>query len=286
MICFDFIQNLPSENIAQNLAQEIFSHSIPPSFLCTVQLVLHLETMKFSVTFLLVLASNAVLQLWAQNRGPTTSQKSAKTSDSVPCTFRLARDHNYYRFNNKRVVFSAAKNFCERRAAHVVQIKSNATNEFIRDYFPNKKIWMGMKDDVVDGDWRWVSGADDGKPVQSFWWRADYPSRFSADTNCANAYQGKWKDLYCDSQGYALCQITSTGESRVAIWTIYGWRFWIWLRRILLSGLFRKRGNLWPMQPLSDCSQDRIILRAGWWMDFPGFDEVNKSRQKRSLDSK
>jgi hypothetical protein len=69
-------------------------------------------------------------------------------------------------------------------------------------------FWLGGMDDVVEGDWRWVSHRDD-TPFNFTDWMVGQPDNYRSNQDCMylyQPYQWKWGDAYCtEKQGY-ICE--------------------------------------------------------------------------------
>ena len=63
-------------------------------------------------------------------------------------------------------------------------------------------------DDVVEGDWRWVSHRDDTQ-FNFTDWMVGQPDNYRSNQDCMylyQSYQWKWVDAYCtEKQGY-ICE--------------------------------------------------------------------------------
>jgi hypothetical protein len=96
--------------------------------------------------------------------------------------------HSYYRSTGS-MTWTAAKAACENMGGHLVTVTTAAENSFIFGLWPNG--WIGLTDELVEGQWRWVTG-------ETFsWsnWNGGEPNNAGNEDYIQFVGGGKWNDL-------------------------------------------------------------------------------------------
>ena len=105
--------------------------------------------------------------------------------------------HSYYRSTGS-MTWTAARQACLNMGGHLVTVTTAAENTFIFNLWPNG--WIGLTDEVVEGQWRWVTG-------ETFsWanWNGGEPNNSNNEDYIQFVGGGKWNDLPNTSLPYVL----------------------------------------------------------------------------------
>jgi hypothetical protein len=105
--------------------------------------------------------------------------------------------HSYYRSTGS-MTWTAAKQACLNMGGHLVTVTTAAENTFIFNLWPNG--WIGLTDEAVEGQWRWVTG-------ETFsWanWNGGEPNNSNNEDYIQFVGGGKWNDLPNTSLPYVL----------------------------------------------------------------------------------
>ena len=105
--------------------------------------------------------------------------------------------HSYYRSTGS-MTWTDARQACSNMGGHLVTSTSLAENNFLFNLWPNG--WIGLTDEVVEGQWRWVTG-------ESFsWanWNGGEPNNSNNEDYIQFVGGGKWNDLPNVSLPYVL----------------------------------------------------------------------------------
>jgi hypothetical protein len=105
--------------------------------------------------------------------------------------------HSYYRSTGS-MTWTAAKVACENMGGHLVTVTSPAENNFIFNLWPSG--WIGLTDEVVEGQWRWVTG----EPFTWSNWNGGEPNNAGNEDYVQFVSNGKWNDLPNTSLPYVL----------------------------------------------------------------------------------
>jgi hypothetical protein len=105
--------------------------------------------------------------------------------------------HSYYRSTGS-MTWTAAKVACENMGGHLVTISNAAENNFVFNTWPSG--WIGFTDEVVEGQWRWVTG----EPVTYTNWNAGEPNNSGNEDYAQFVNGGRWNDLPNTSLPYVL----------------------------------------------------------------------------------
>ena len=96
--------------------------------------------------------------------------------------------HSYYRSTGS-AFWSAAKAACENMGGHLVTITSAAENSFIFNLWPSG--WIGLTDEVTEGQWRWVTG----ETYSYSSWNSGEPNNAGNEDYVQFVGSGRWNDL-------------------------------------------------------------------------------------------
>jgi hypothetical protein len=96
------------------------------------------------------------------------------------------------------MTWTAARQACLNMGGHLVTVTTAAENTFIFNLWPNG--WIGLTDEAVEGQWRWVTG-------ETFsWanWNGGEPNNSNNEDYIQFVGGGKWNDLPNTSLPYVL----------------------------------------------------------------------------------
>jgi hypothetical protein len=105
--------------------------------------------------------------------------------------------HSYYRSTGS-MTWTDAKQACLNMGGHLVTSTSLAENNFLFNLWPNG--WIGLTDEVIEGQWRWVTG----EPFSWSNWNGGEPNNSNNEDYIQFVGGGKWNDLPNVSLPYVL----------------------------------------------------------------------------------
>jgi hypothetical protein len=105
--------------------------------------------------------------------------------------------HSYYRSTGS-MTWTDARQACINMGGYLVTVTSPAENNFIFNLWPNG--WIGLTDEVVEGQWRWVNG----EPFSWSNWNFGEPNNSNNEDYIQFVGGGKWNDLPNVSLPYVL----------------------------------------------------------------------------------
>ncbi|XP_060562384.1 perlucin-like protein [Ruditapes philippinarum] len=120
--------------------------------------------------------------------------------------------HCYYIDLDIKLSFSAARLYCRRFGADLVQLETFAENTFLKGFlkkFKAQHTWMGLNDMSHEGIWRWTST---NKHATFSDWSPRQPDNHKNNEDCVHfsytaAYQ--WNDFPCSHSINFLCEKAS-----------------------------------------------------------------------------
>jgi hypothetical protein len=105
--------------------------------------------------------------------------------------------HSYYRSTGS-MTWTDARQACANMGGYLVTVTTPAENNFIFNLWPNG--WIGLTDEVVEGQWRWVTG----EPFSWSNWNSGEPNNAGNEDYIQFVSNGKWNDLPNTSLPYVL----------------------------------------------------------------------------------
>lgn len=106
----------------------------------------------------------------------------------------LFNGHRYYQSNNT-MYWQTARNLCAQNGGYLVSITTAQENEFIRQHMTAPRTWIGLTDEVIEGQWRWTSG----EPYSYSNWNPGEPNNSGNEDYVemykSGSYPGRWNDL-------------------------------------------------------------------------------------------
>uniref|UniRef100_UPI003AABC0DC C-type lectin domain family 17, member A-like n=1 Tax=Centroberyx gerrardi TaxID=166262 RepID=UPI003AABC0DC len=98
---------------------------------------------------------------------------------------------------------------CQSKGADLAIINSPEEMSFINGlYGDGDEIWIGLNDERVEGDWKWV----DGTSLTTAYWGSDQPNSWNGHQDCAEFWRrhtgnGVWNDESCDKDEKWICEM-------------------------------------------------------------------------------
>ena len=105
--------------------------------------------------------------------------------------------HSYYRSTGS-MTWTDARQACTNMGGYLVTVTTLAENNFLFNLWPNG--WIGLTDEVVEGQWRWVTG----EPFSWSNWNSGEPNNAGNEDYIQFVGGGKWNDLPNVSLPYVL----------------------------------------------------------------------------------
>ena len=105
--------------------------------------------------------------------------------------------HSYYRSTGS-MTWTDARQACINMGGHLVTVTTAAENNFIFNLWPSG--WIGLTDEVVEGQWRWVTG----EAYSWSNWNGGEPNNSNNEDYIQFVGGGKWNDLPNTSLPYVL----------------------------------------------------------------------------------
>lgn len=96
--------------------------------------------------------------------------------------------HSYYRSTGS-MTWTDARQACQNMGGHLVTITSSSENNFIYNLWPSG--WIGLTDEVSEGQWKWVTG----EPYSYSSWNGGEPNNSGNEDYVQFVGGGKWNDL-------------------------------------------------------------------------------------------
>jgi hypothetical protein len=96
--------------------------------------------------------------------------------------------HSYYRSTGS-MTWTDARQACVNMGGYLVTVTSAAENNFIFNLWPSG--WIGLTDEVVEGQWRWVTG----EPYSYSSWNPGEPNNAGNEDYVQFVGAGRWNDL-------------------------------------------------------------------------------------------
>ncbi|MFX0113027.1 MAG: C-type lectin domain-containing protein [Candidatus Hodarchaeota archaeon] len=156
--------------------------------------------MKFNkkIIFLMCLILPFIIE---SNREIQNSRANNKTS------------HNGHIYQLIEIIntWDEAQADCEARNGHLVTITSSEENDFVRNLVESIPLWIGFTDELVEGEWRWVTG----ESVVYTNWDSGEPNDAGFGEDYAEMYgNGVWNDVGSPSDPerayYYVCEWEKT----------------------------------------------------------------------------
>ncbi|KAL4217897.1 C-type lectin domain 17 [Mactra antiquata] len=122
-------------------------------------------------------------------------------------------EQSCYITGHTAVDFHSAVTFCHHYHGKLVEIETDAENDFLRNFlvdFKDPNHWIGLTDSIIEGEWRWYSNDLVASYVD---WYPGEPNNEKLH-NCAltygsGQYNHHWVDAPCNGKYFPLCELPS-----------------------------------------------------------------------------
>ncbi|KAL6110591.1 uncharacterized protein ACO6RY_19642 [Pungitius sinensis] len=105
--------------------------------------------------------------------------------------------------------WTEGREYCQKKGADLAVIKSQDEMLFINGLYTSEKhIWIGLTDEGIEGEWKWV----DGTPLTTTFWGKDQPNSFNGRNQDCVEFQQKadgrsiWNDENCNIKQQFICE--------------------------------------------------------------------------------
>ncbi|XP_040912170.1 collectin-12-like [Toxotes jaculatrix] len=133
-------------------------------------------------------------------------------TSGCPPEFRKFGDSCYYfSSGSQRLNFDEANQFCTNISSHMLIIKDNEEQQFVRNAIAGKGyFWLGLTDREEENVWKWVDGTI---PVFKKW-KPGQPDNWTHGhedgEDCAGLiHNANWNDFYCTDRIGFICERAS-----------------------------------------------------------------------------
>ncbi|XP_046381272.2 echinoidin-like [Haliotis rufescens] len=109
--------------------------------------------------------------------------------------------------------WAGADDICKDFDAFLVEVDTNAENEFLISFLKNKKlstraVWLGGNDLLSESHWMWSHSQE---PVIFTDWAPTQPDNVANTENCLelaieSRFGFKWNDNVCSARQYFICE--------------------------------------------------------------------------------
>ncbi|MGH0120267.1 UNVERIFIED_CONTAM: hypothetical protein FKN15_060675 [Acipenser sinensis] len=123
-----------------------------------------------------------------------------------------------YYFSTDTMNWNSSRDNCTSMGGHLVIIKSKAEQDFISNRTGSTKYWIGLNDQAIEGQWRWVDNTT-LNPKERYWGNRDdgqEPDNYTGDDplgeDCVHLAKYKdftpgWYDASCTKSSYQrICE--------------------------------------------------------------------------------
>ncbi|XP_073334454.1 uncharacterized protein [Pagrus major] len=134
----------------------------------------------------------------------------AKIRDvKCPTGWRKYEGSCYYTSTGKKN-WRKGREYCQSKGADLAIIKTQEEMIFINGlYSSDKEVWIGLTDEGVEGNWKWV----DGSPLTTTFWGKNQPNSFDGrNQDCVEfrhqaTGNGDWNDESCNREQTWICEM-------------------------------------------------------------------------------
>ncbi|XP_019745043.1 CD209 antigen-like isoform X1 [Hippocampus comes] len=139
----------------------------------------------------------------------TVTRLNATIKDKVCQSGWKKFENSCYFTSTSKKTWYLSRNYCQGKGADLVIINSKAEMVFINGLFSiNKEVWIGLTDEGVEGQWKWV----DGTAMTLSYWADGQPNSYNGNQDCGEFWyrssgNAEWNDEKCSSQRYWVCEM-------------------------------------------------------------------------------
>ncbi|XP_026529623.1 hepatic lectin-like [Notechis scutatus] len=121
-----------------------------------------------------------------------------------------------YFFSLKTIPWHAAKVDCENKQSQLVVIDSLAKQNFIQTRTRNERFWIGLHDQLTEGEWKWLDGSNYRNGFQN--WKEGEPNTYlGREEDCGQVWiNGEWNDYICSSESFYVCEKPRSSTPKAA----------------------------------------------------------------------
>uniref|UniRef100_A0A671YWF7 C-type lectin domain family 4 member M-like n=1 Tax=Sparus aurata TaxID=8175 RepID=A0A671YWF7_SPAAU len=126
-----------------------------------------------------------------------------------PTDWRKYEGSCYYTSTGKKT-WRKGREYCQSKGADLAIVTSQEEMIFINSLYPSdKQVWIGLTDQGVEGQWKWV----DGSPLTTMFWGTNQPNSSNGrNQDCAEFRHratgtGDWNDESCNAEQNWICEM-------------------------------------------------------------------------------
>ncbi|XP_027001323.1 CD209 antigen-like protein 2 isoform X2 [Tachysurus fulvidraco] len=120
---------------------------------------------------------------------------------------------SFYYVSAERKNWFDSRAECTKNGADLVIIESKEEQDFINVLRSGKSAWIGLRDQVTEGTWKWV---DNTSLTTSYWWSQE-PNNLNGDEDCVEIgtvpdgrpvtdSSNTWNDHSCHGSLFWICE--------------------------------------------------------------------------------
>lgn len=112
---------------------------------------------------------------------------------------------SFYYISFIKKSWQGSREDCLRRGADLVITDTKEEQDFTRKF--DRLTWIGLSDDMMEGNWKWV----DGTPLTKSYWGPGEPNGFEGkNETCVEIrfhdIENSWNDIPCEDQNFWICE--------------------------------------------------------------------------------
>ncbi|XP_077380451.1 uncharacterized protein LOC144020644 isoform X1 [Festucalex cinctus] len=138
----------------------------------------------------------------------TVTKLNVTVKDKVcPSGWKKFENNCYFASTTKKTWYLSRSN-CQGKGADLAIINSREEMFVNGLYSNNKEVWIGLTDEGVEGQWKWV----DGTAMTLQFWASGQPNSYNGNQDCGEFWHrssgdAEWNDEKCSSQRYWVCEM-------------------------------------------------------------------------------
>ncbi|XP_022542882.2 C-type lectin domain family 4 member E-like [Astyanax mexicanus] len=120
---------------------------------------------------------------------------------------------SFYYITTEKKSWSESRKDCRDKGTDLLIINSREEQEFFNKELGRTEAWIGLTDEVTEGDWKWVDGS---KPTVKFWAEGE-PNNYQNEDCAITSFQRTisdiltWADYPCHQSVSWICEKRVTG---------------------------------------------------------------------------
>ena len=135
------------------------------------------------------------------NISPTLNDKKSlkvnvSAAQGVQWSYR--KQENRMKLYQKKLTFSAAKNYCVNLGGHLASVGSEMIDKEILETangFQQEHVWIGATDEAEEKDWVWLDRTSWNKNYTK--WAKNEPNNLDDNEDCMTLQESEWHDVGC-----------------------------------------------------------------------------------------